>query len=160
MSTERFKEDLGVGEQATRVLAAVNRERFVVESGHLETSAWYNGRECGVCFSAHSYHPRRVLRIAVFDHRNSDDICALRCEEGEDYHGLNPPTFATHGKLFYPKDSSHGDLVKVEPMNHIMPMAEWVVAEVRAFLEEARAEREKAKGSAAYPPGISEARCA
>lgn len=46
---------------------------------HISTFPWYNGRETGVLFCLTPFLTSKTLIIAVFEHRNCDNICAVSC---------------------------------------------------------------------------------
>ena len=50
-------------------------------AANVEVSRWYNGREQGYILSIRSKDYNRQLNIAFFEHRNSDNICAVRWEQ-------------------------------------------------------------------------------
>lgn len=89
---------------------------------------WYNGREAGYVIYMRSRHHNRQINIAFFEHRNSDDLCAV------DWEGttLNPPTISEipescpyyHSKYKY----SFG-----VPYNRPFELAEWIVERLQAF---------------------------
>lgn len=69
------------------------------------TYRWYNCREQGICLSM-SPNPfsKPVLNIAIFEHRNSDEICCLKWETDHLY--MNSPL---EDKDIYQKAYHGGD---------------------------------------------------
>lgn len=72
----------GVNNQAIAVLHMLDREPDFADYNDgfyqvtIRTRPWYNGRESGFVLSMHKDY-KTTLHIAVFEHRNSDNICAL-----------------------------------------------------------------------------------
>ena len=102
---------LGMDNQSMEVLKLLAKEEL--NHDHLvflRTQAWYNGREKGFVITA--YTPNtiwkyRILHLAVFEHRNIDQICVLKWQDGEtsvlcDYKTLNA---AYHGGGKYDVDA-------------------------------------------------------
>ena len=87
----------GINNQALAVLHLLaDREPDFAEYGDggynvlLNTRPWYNGRERGILISMDSIgEMSKILHIAIFEHRNSDDICCLKWETDTMY--LNYP---------------------------------------------------------------------
>jgi|SRR5580700_1333794 hypothetical protein len=95
---------------------------------NIRTSPWYNGREKGLVFTA--IVNSDCLHIAVFEHRNSDNICALRWEAPID---INPPTLKESLPLAYPSDSKWNVAHSVG-YGEIGLMADWVKAEMNEWV--------------------------
>jgi hypothetical protein len=104
-----------------------NKETFV----HSQTAPWYNGRERGLCFSCGNMNS--VLNICVFEHRNSDDICALKWVS--DGFGMNPPTIEKDGKKAYPTDNKW-HVAKSFSYDEVYLTADWIESEFRSFLND------------------------
>ena len=88
MSESCVDATLGINRQAWAVLALLS-DMYPpdapggIEGGvHIGTTPWYNGRETGFVFSCHPWGGgsagRDPLFIAVFEHRNSDALCAIK----------------------------------------------------------------------------------
>lgn len=83
----------GINSQALAILHLLsNREPDFAEyhdSGYsirIETKPWYNGRERGLLISMDSIGEiGKILHIAVFEHRNSDEIICLKWETDDMY---------------------------------------------------------------------------
>jgi len=99
---------------------------------YFETKPWYNGRERGLVITM---GPRLIggpyLHIAVFEHRNSDQLCTLRWETEHNYwnHPLEDPEIfekAYHGKTKYDTAASFG-------CGEIGKCADWVYGEFEDF---------------------------
>lgn len=101
----------------------------------VEVAPWYNGRERGVVFSLKDRSYRRQLNIAVFEHRNSDQICAVMFEA----YTFNPPTLADVPAGVY---ESKGDVSKSFGFGRAADMAQWVYDQLEAFWVEANATAE------------------
>lgn len=89
-------------------------------------SRWYNGREQGYVISLSSKN-RKQLNIAFFEHRNSDNICAVAWEQQT----INPPTIDTakFGNIYKDKwDVSH-----TVNYGQIVEMGEWIVEQLDNF---------------------------
>lgn len=91
---------------------------------------WHNCREQGyvICMRGKGRHGQ--INIAFFEHRNSDEICAL--EWGQVTTSGNPPTIDTAdfgGKIYKDKyDVSH----RVQ-VGKAMEMADWINERLVAF---------------------------
>lgn len=88
----------------------------------ITVAPWYNGRERGVVFSLKDRSYRRQLNIAVFEHRNSDQICAVMFEA----YTFDPPTLADASE-------SKGNVGKVFGHGRAADMAQWVYDQLEAF---------------------------
>lgn len=91
-------------------------------------SRWHNGREEGYVFYAHKGGEQ--LNIAVFEHRNSDDICAVKWFQST---GSNPPNIYTADFGDAYKDKN--DVSFRVPYANAFDMASWVVNEFYRFLD-------------------------
>jgi hypothetical protein len=93
--------DINISTQALLVLRALSRQEIPDDWGiaPLETSAWYNGRERGVCVTFR-HSSGKYLAITFGECRNSDAIFIdhfdLKCK-------LNPPTIADFSQEAYEK---------------------------------------------------------
>lgn len=125
--------------QADGVLAALRSNEGIQASwdsekhkylAEPEVNPWFNGRERGYVISLRSSDYLRCLNIAFFEHRNSDQICAVKFE----FTGINPPTIKdipdTHpyyeSKYNYDKDVSYGQFVE---------MSKWIMTEFENWWE-------------------------
>jgi hypothetical protein len=100
---------------------------------------WHNCREQGYVISMHGAGYNRQLNIAFFEHRNTDNICAVKWEETT----INPPTIDSEelGKVYKTKyDVSHE--VRV---GEVMAMAEWIGEQLTNFWVETKEQREAKK---------------
>lgn len=79
---------LGLDSQARAVLAALSGLE-APEGIRTETAAWYNGRETGIVITATVGFGAGGLHIAIFEHRNSDDIVVSHWAAKV---AINPPT--------------------------------------------------------------------
>ena len=111
---------LGVSAQAWAV-ADLLLEYDVPDNQEFSTSTWYNGRERGLVFSV-CYVGENALHVAVFQHRNSDDLCAVKWHAPP---SINPPTLEESMPLAYPEDDKSKVSYSV-PYGHISEMTDWV----------------------------------
>lgn len=125
---------LGVNCQAWAVAHYLTRVENNYGFDRVETAPWYNGRERGLVFSFGWWqYLKPVLRIAVFEHRNSDDIVALEWQVPN--WGMNPPTMASEGNLAYQTDNKWNDLAHSIPVGRAGDMAIWVQSRLREFAD-------------------------
>lgn len=105
----------GINSQALAILHFLsNREPDFAEYGDtgyhvlLNTKPWYNGRERGILISMDSIgETEKILHIAVFEHRNSDNICCLKWETNASY--LNYPDDNAIDKAYKGQDKHYAD---------------------------------------------------
>lgn len=122
----------GVKNQARSVMQMLDREPDFAdyENGYymvrITTRPWYNGRECGfvVSMKRDNAQKAKCLHIAVFEHRNSDNICALKWVTDSDYwnHPLEDPNI--FDKAYQGKDKY--DVAYTVPYGESGKMAQWV----------------------------------
>ena len=101
-----------------------NSHRYDAE---VKVSRWENCREQGYVFILRSKDHKKQLNIAVFEHRNSDDICAVKWIQNT----INAPTIdnAKFSDVYIDKwDVSH--FVSVY---QIFEMAKWINDELNSF---------------------------
>jgi hypothetical protein len=88
---------------------------------------WENGREQGyvVCLRSKDYS--RQLNIAFFEHRNSDNICAVKWEQQT----INSPNVDTaqFGDIYKNKY----DISKEIGYGRVAEMADWIYGELESF---------------------------
>jgi hypothetical protein len=86
---------LGINPVASHILAVLNAGWPSEMEGvfRVETSAWYNGRERGICLTVTPKERRDVLYITFGECRNSDQIFVDRWTSGALF---NPPTVHDH----------------------------------------------------------------
>ena len=90
-------------------------------------SRWENGREQGYVVWMKGVKHNRQINIAFFEHRNSDEICAIEWEQLT----MNAPTIdsAVFGEIYKDKyDVSH----RVGP-GLPMEMADWIFERLTEF---------------------------
>ena len=95
-----------------------------------EVNRWHNCREQGYVISLRDERFSRQLNIAFFEHRNSDQICAIKWEQKT----LNPPTIdnAEFGDVYKTKyDVSHE-----VGYGEASAMADWIMGELKSFWTE------------------------
>ena len=124
----------GINPQALKVLKLLSKKSaFFFESNfNTETHTWYNGREKGFTISMRPYFPRfSHIHIAVFEHRNSDNICALLWTTKSWY--LNGPIADEKTlKLAYPIDDKYETAVTFG-YGEYQKMADWVYGKLKDF---------------------------
>jgi predicted transposase YbfD/YdcC len=93
--------DMNISTQALLVLRALSRQEIPDDWGvmPLETSAWYNGQERGVCVTFRHSSGKR-LAITFGECRNSD---AIFIDHFDIKWMLNPPTIADFSEEAYKK---------------------------------------------------------
>lgn len=92
---------------------------------------WHNGREQGYIISMRNNDYSRQINIAFFEHRNSDNICAIEWEQVT----FNPPTIdnAKFGDIYKDKyDLSHQVSV-----GRADEMADWIFERLAEFWQKA-----------------------
>jgi hypothetical protein len=130
INIKHYMED-GANYQAQAVLAFLKGTLcFESNEANPKVSRWENCREQGYVVMLKSEDYGRQLNIAFFEHRNSDEIHAIKWEEL----AINSPTIETAnmGGLYETKyDTSYsvgyGEVVK---------MAEWIGDEFKSFRED------------------------
>lgn len=133
----------GVGRQARSVMAYLDHEpHFATYDSfyyvRIETRPWYNGREGGFVLSMQRMakekgEPKyKWLHIAVFEHRNSDNICALKWITDNGYwnHPLEDQNIF---ETAYGKGASKYDLAHQVGYGEAGKMAKWVFDEMATF---------------------------
>ncbi len=129
----------GIQWQAHAVLVYLVQNFSFEDRPHciMNTSPWYNGRECGVCVSLWIHGKNH--HIAWFEHRNSDNLCALAWESPCD---INPPTAHDCEIAYNGKDKWHADFSC--NCGEIWAMAEWVHEKLESIIKAELAAREAA----------------
>ena len=85
MTNQLIDFTFGINNQALAVMHMLDRAPDFADykdgfyQTYIKTVPWYNGRESGFVVSMKEhYYDGKCLHIAVFEHRNSDGLCALR----------------------------------------------------------------------------------
>jgi hypothetical protein len=128
----------GAGNQARAVLAALQyrigdgleasydkeHHRYLAQ---INVSRWENCREQGYVCMLRTPTYSNQLNIAWFEHRNSDDICAVMWEQVS----MNSPTIDTaqFGNLY---KSSH-DVSMTVGCSKYQEMADWIFGQLRDY---------------------------
>jgi hypothetical protein len=114
-------------------------DEFKHYDARIDVARWENCREQGYVLSL---RPRysfggKQLNIAFFEHRNSDDICAIKWHELT----MNSPTIdtANFGDECY---SDKWDVNKSVGYGKAAEMAEWIFDQFEAAWEEMSADKE------------------
>ena len=89
---------------------------------------WSNGREQGYVISLENYHEKQI-NIAFFEHRNSDNICAVEWEQII----YNSPTIDNAD--FGDKYQDKSNVSKTVEYGEDIKMAEWIVEILTKFWE-------------------------
>ena len=130
--------DDGANYQAQGVLAFL-KNHTIEESWNTEkrkydaeprVSRWENCREQGYVIMMRSKDYSRQLNIAFFEHRNSDQICAVKWEQTT----MNAPTIdnAKFGDVYKDKyDVSH-----TVGYGEVAKMADWIAKQLDEFWNE------------------------
>lgn len=121
----------GINGQALAVLALLSGRENELAFRVVKTAPWYNGRERGVLFRFGN-EAGPVLNVAVFEHRNSDQLCAVAWVR--DGWGTNPPNISTDGGFAYPTDNKY-DVSHSVPYGRAGDMELWVLKRVREFAD-------------------------
>lgn len=103
-----------------------NSEKSKYDSD-IQISRWENCREQGYVVIMRSKNYQKQLNIAFFEHRNTDDICAVKWEQTT----INAPTIesAKFGDVYKDKyDVSHS-----VGYGEILEMANWIADELTKF---------------------------
>ena len=119
----------GADRQARCVLALIQAEDQYMgqdEEQNIQIARWENCREQGYVVVLRT--PKGQLNIAFFEHRNSDDICAVMWEQFT----INSPTIdsAKFGDIYADKwDVSH-----TVGYGEYQEMANWIYGELFSFV--------------------------
>jgi len=103
-----------------------NKEQHRCEAV-INIARWENCREQGYVVSLRTKDYSKQLNIAWFEHRNSDDICAIEWEQCT----INSPTIDTakFGDIY----KSKYDVSKSVKYNEYIEMADWIFNELENF---------------------------
>ncbi len=78
--------------QAAALLTALSRyDISLPERFYITTSPYCNCREMGFVISLHGWNPVVQVNIAFFEHRNSDNLCAIKWEGSTNINGAVTP---------------------------------------------------------------------
>lgn len=124
---------------AAQAVLAYLQHMHIEESWSMERSCylaqpkvarWENCREQGYVISMTDgeFYRKAQLNIAFYEHRNSDDICAIVWEQAT----INSPTISTidtQGTVFKDK----WDISKVVAYDQPQAMADWILKQMRDF---------------------------
>ena len=140
--------NFGINRQAAAVLMLLDREPDFADYDngfykvYTQTRPWYNGRENGFVLSmSKSPGSKEVIHIAVFEHRNSDSICALKWSTNNFYwnHPLEDPNIF---ELSYGPGKGKFDVAYSVEWGNVGKMADWVYEELEIFYNSQK-EKEK-----------------
>ena len=130
----------GVDNQAMAVLHMLDRSPDFAdyENGfydvHITTKPWYNGRESGFVISMKDHgFDGKCIHIAVFEHRNSDNICALRWINDSYYfnHPLEDPNIFE--VAYGGKNKTKYDVAFSVQCGECGKMSDWVYEQLTDF---------------------------
>lgn len=130
----------GIKNQAWAVMHMLDREPDFAdyENGnynvYIKTLPWYNGREAGFVVSMkENGYTGKCVHIAVFEHRNSDEICALRWETDNFYFNHPLEDKNIFDIAYGGKNKTKYDLSKTVGYGKCGEMAEWVYEQLASF---------------------------
>jgi hypothetical protein len=130
-----FQNPDGANSSARAVLALLQSREGIHESWDAERKAylavpevdrWHNCREQGYIISLKGPDYYNQLNIVVYEHRNSDAICALMWEQTS----MNPINLATLKEGVFNSSSDY-----THSVNHdeITDMADWIMKQLTQF---------------------------
>lgn len=125
----------GLNEQAIKVLKMLSRVDIDLRGSFIDTSPWYNGRERGFCLSIHNHLIKdddRAMHIAVFEHRNSDNICCLLWFTKSPYHNRPIADELTLEKAY--KGGGKYDVAATFEYSQYSECVRWVIEKIKGFL--------------------------
>lgn len=130
MKLKNYLQD-GAGYQARAVLMHLQSH---TEDMDVEVGRWENGREQGYIVRIPSKSwVGPYLNIAFFEHRNSDDICALRWHQTDiNMPNITNATFEYDGERIY---STKHDVTKGWGYCSYVEAAEWIAEELKKHSE-------------------------
>jgi len=129
--------DFGLNAQALAVAVFIIRQDGVEPSWNDDTKRydatvrfrpWYNCRETGVViqmYKGSAYWQEQAVNYAVFEHRNSDEVCCWRWEAA----AKDQPTTDDIPNEVAPDKHHHSHTVKY---GEIGAMAQWVMGDMEA----------------------------
>lgn len=122
----------GISAPANAVLAYLQVRDLGQDEARPTVAPWYNGRERGYVIALPSKNYSHQLNIAFYEHRNSDDICAIMWDQVS----MNPLTIDNMNKdVFKDKyDVSHS-----VSYDKSYEMAEWILARMSEFWDQTSA---------------------
>jgi hypothetical protein len=125
-----------IGAQALAVMSYFNSHDGIEPSwengryrAEVKAAPWYNGRERGIVFYMRTASYKNQLNIAVYEHRNTDTICALRWQGNT----FNPPTLADIPAGTY---QDKWDTAKDFGYGQAQEMAQWLYNEFCNYWQE------------------------
>lgn len=137
MTAKLFINPDGAHPQAQAVLAYLRTNSGIEKSwsktleeyqAEPKVARWENCREQGYVVYMMDHALSRQINIAFFEHRNSDEICAVVFEKGT----LNAPTIDSI-PLSHPYHNSKYAVSHKTNWGEAKAMAEWIYAQLEAF---------------------------
>lgn len=135
--------NFGINAQALAVMAYLGNRDGIESSWNKEASNYmaevraapfYNGRERGIVFYMTNARGKQ-LNIVVYEHRNTDQICAIRWEKNT---YINPPNLNDLGEDVFPTSHSYTESWKYGEA-HLA--ADWIYEEFNNYWDEGPAAR-------------------
>ncbi len=93
-----------------------------------EVNRWHNCREQGYIVSLRSRNYKNQINIAFFEHRNSDNICAIKFE----LNTTNPPTINDIPENHPFNNNKYAVDYEVE-RGEVVDISEWIYNELEEF---------------------------
>ena len=132
----------GIRNQAMAVLHMLDRAPDFAEYKNgfydvmIQTKPWYNGREGGAVISMRRPFDSKCIHISFFEHRNSDNICALKWVTGSFYFN-HPLEDKNIFEVAYGGGSKYDTAYSVS-YGEAGKMADWVYAQLEKFYKPAK----------------------
>lgn len=135
----------GAGCQARAVLAYLQQYYSIEESwndehkyyqANIEVCRWENGREQGYIVSMRTMQYKKQINIAFFEHRNSDNICAVMWEQ-KSFNSIATVELAQFGDDVY---KTKWDVSKEVGYGEALKMADWIWDQLKEFWKNAENE--------------------
>ena len=133
-------QSFGINRQARAVMQYLDREPNFAEYRegqyrvNFVTRPWWNCRESGFVLSMQqSHYSGPWLHIAVYEHRNSDNICALRWETEREY--MNHPLEDKNiwDNAYGGADKTKYDVAYSVGEGEVSQMADWVYSQFEEY---------------------------
>jgi hypothetical protein len=127
----------GIGAQSLAVLALLSHiepnwasynEKYHDYEVEFETKTWYNGRERGILISMSHSIGSKALHFAIFEHRNSDQLCVLKWEYKSFY--WNSPDAQNAIEDAYGEGKTKWDVSAKFGCNQIGECVNWIEKEM------------------------------
>jgi len=124
--------NLGMTEQPIEILKILSNSEIDCDYSYdIKTRSWYNGRERGFVISAGKFLSTNPIHIAVYEHRNSDNIGVLKWDH-HSYH--NSPL--EDKEIFdnaFPNKNSSKPFINFSSGEY-QKCADWIIKEIKMHL--------------------------